>query len=174
MPLSGFGGNNVNVGASSTTPFGRFGRPGVPGTVVLIPGRPGTSPTDFRTFNASTDGFNFAPDNYLATPQERTAVYAQARYNITDNIRFSTTAMINERRSSQQLAAIPFTLGPIFGNTVTVSPQNFFNPFGVGSPAPSTAIRSSRASSSKTATGSTFRAASTARSTCSTVRSRGT
>jgi iron complex outermembrane receptor protein len=131
VPLSGFSGNNVNVGASSTTPFGRFGRPGVPGTVVLIPGRPGTSASDYRTFNASTDGFNFAPDNYLATPQERTAVYAQARYNITDNIRFSSTVVVNERKSEQQLAAIPFTLGPLFGNTVTVSAANIYNPFGV-------------------------------------------
>jgi len=131
VPLFGFPGTNVNVGASSTTPFGRFGRPGVPGTVVLIPGRPGTSPSDFRPINFATDGFNFAPDNYLQTPQERTALYAQGRYNITDNIRFSTTVLVNERRSSQQLAAIPFVLGAVGGNTVTVSPNSVFNPFGV-------------------------------------------
>jgi iron complex outermembrane receptor protein len=131
VPLSGFGGNNVFVGASSTTPFGRFGRPGVPGTVTLIPGRPGTAASDFKPFDLSVDGFNFAPSNYLSTPQERTAVYAQARYNITDNIRFSSTVVFNERKSEQLLAAIPFTLGPIFGNTVTVSPQNIYNPFGV-------------------------------------------
>jgi iron complex outermembrane receptor protein len=131
VPLAGFNGNDNRVGASSTTPFGRFGRPGVPGTVTLIPGRPGTAASDFRTFNAATDGFNFAPDNYLATPQERTAVYAQARYNITDNIRFSSTVVVNERKSEQLLAAIPFTLGAVFGNTVTVSPANVFNPFGV-------------------------------------------
>jgi iron complex outermembrane receptor protein len=131
VPFAGFGGNNVNVGASSSTPYGRFGRPGVPGTVTLVPGRPGTATSDFRSFNLDNDGYNFAADNYLATPQERTAVYAQARYNITDSIRFNSTVMMNERKSSQQLAAIPFTLGAVFGNTVTVSAANVYNPFGV-------------------------------------------
>jgi iron complex outermembrane receptor protein len=133
VPLSGFGGNNINVGASSTTPFGRFGRPGVPGTVVLIPGRPGTSPSDFRPINFDTDGFNFAPDNYLSTPQERTAVYAQARYNITDSIRFSTTVVYNERKSEQQLAAIPFVFGTVGSGLArfSIPASNIFNPFGV-------------------------------------------
>jgi iron complex outermembrane recepter protein len=131
VPLFGIGGNNVNVGASSTTPFGRFGRAGIPGTVTLIPGRSGNSPDDFKTFDLNTDGFNFAPDNYLATPQERTAVFAHARYAITDNINFHTTVLINERKSSQQLAAIPITLGPVFGNAITISADNVYNPFGV-------------------------------------------
>ena len=130
VPTTGFGGNNTSVGASSTSPFGRFGRPGVPGTVTLIPGRAGTSASDFRPFVGTTDGFNFAPDNYLSTPQERTAVYAQARYNITDGIRFTTTALLNERKSRTLLAAVPFTFGSLFGNTVTVSAANVYNPFG--------------------------------------------
>ena len=130
VPLSGFPGNNVNVGASSTTPFGRFGRPGVPGTVTLIPGRAGTSPSDYKPFDLSTDGFNFAPDNYLQTPQERTGIFVQGRYDITDNISFNTTIMVNERKSEQLLAAIPFTLGAVFGNNVTISPDNIYNPFG--------------------------------------------
>jgi iron complex outermembrane recepter protein len=131
VPLNGFPGNNVNVGASSTTPFGRFGRPGVPGTVTLIPGRAGTSPSDFKPFNLSEDGFNFAPDNYLQTPQERTGIFVQGRYDITDNISFNTTIMMNERKSEQLLAAIPFTLGAVFGNNVVVSRNNIYNPFGV-------------------------------------------
>jgi iron complex outermembrane receptor protein len=131
VPLSGFPGNNVFVGASSTTPFGRFDGAGIPGTVTLIPGRPGTSPSDFRTFDLATDGFNFAPDNYLLTPQERTGVFAQGRYNLTDNISFNTTIMFNERRSEQLLAAVPFVLGPIFGDPTIISADSVFNPFGI-------------------------------------------
>ena len=140
-PLFGFGGNNVLAGASSTTPFGRFGfgasggrlPNGAPGTLTLIPGRPGTSPGDFRPIDLATDGFNFAPDNYLLTPQERTSVFLQARYDITDSISFNTTLLYNERRSEQQLAASPFTFGTVGSGLgrFNVSADNIYNPFGV-------------------------------------------
>jgi iron complex outermembrane receptor protein len=132
VPLTNFGGNNVFTGASSTTPFGRFGVTGRPGTFTLIPGRPGTASGDFKPFDLVTDGFNFAPDNYLQTPQERTAVYAQARYNITDNIRFTTSAVINERKSEQLLAAMPLTFGTINVGLAAfpIPATNVYNPFG--------------------------------------------
>ena len=112
-PLFGFNGNNVNVGASSTTPFGRFGfgstggrlPNGAPGTLTLIPGRAGTAAGDFTPFDLSTAGYNFAPDNYLLTPQERIGIYVQGRYQITDDISFNTSIVYNERKSEQQLAA---------------------------------------------------------------------
>jgi iron complex outermembrane receptor protein len=132
-PLFGFGGNNVLAGASSTTPFGRFGVPGTPGTLTLIPGRTGNSAADFRPFNLATDGFNFAPDNYLLTPQERIGAYAQARYELTDWASFRTTMLYSERRSAQQLAAMPLTLGPLFGGfnaQITIPAANLYNPFG--------------------------------------------
>ncbi len=138
-PLFGFGANNVLAGASGTTPFGQFGfgsagrlPNGATGTLTLIPGRTGTAAGDFRTFDANTDGFNFAPDNYLLTPQERTSVYAQGRYRITDNISFNTTMLYNERRSEQQLAAIPFTFG-LSGSGLgrfTIPASALYNPFG--------------------------------------------
>jgi len=140
-PLFGFGGNNVFAGASSTTPFGRFGfgdsggrlPNGAPGTLTLIPGRPGTSPSDFRPIDLATDGFNFAPDNYLLTPNERTSIFVQGRYDITDNISFSTTMLYNERRSEQQLAASPFALGTVGSGlgVFSISADNIYNPFGV-------------------------------------------
>jgi iron complex outermembrane recepter protein len=138
-PLFGFNGNNVTAGASSTTPFGRFGfgnggqlPNGAPGTLTLIPGRSGAAAEDFKPFSTNTDGFNFAPDNYLLTPQERIGVYAQARYNVTDNISFKTVLLYNERRSSQQLAAVPFTFGTVGAGLgrFNVSADNVYNPFG--------------------------------------------
>jgi iron complex outermembrane receptor protein len=132
VPTFGFNGNNVNVGASSTTPFGRFGRAGTPGTVTLIPGRPGTAADDFKPFDLSTDGYNFAPDNYLVTPQERTAVFAQARYNITDTLSFSSTVLYNERRSEQLLAAMPLVFGTVGSGLArfTIPASAAYNPFG--------------------------------------------
>jgi iron complex outermembrane receptor protein len=132
VPLVGFGGNNTLAGASGTTPFGLFQRAGTPGLVTLIPGRPGTAASDFRTFNGATDGFNFAPDNYLQTPQERTGIYVQARYNITDSISFRTSLVYNERRSDLLLAAVPFVLGSVGSGLgrFNVSANNVYNPFG--------------------------------------------
>ena len=122
VPLFGFGGNNVGVGASGTTPFGQFGfgagnrlPNGAAGTLTLIQGRPGTSADDFKPFVGAVDGYNFAPDNYLLTPQERQSIYASARYQLTDAVAFRTNVVYNERRSEQQLAAIPFTLGLVVG-----------------------------------------------------------
>jgi iron complex outermembrane receptor protein len=143
VPLFGFNGNNVNVGASSTTPFGRVGGPGISGTRTLTPGRPGCRPnvvcapstvSDFRPFALATDGYNFAPDNYLSTPQERVGTYLQGRYQITDQIAFRTEVVYNERRSEQQLAATPLTVGAIFGGITAgtvLSSNSIYNPFGI-------------------------------------------
>lgn len=141
VPLFGFGGNNTGVGASSTTPFGRFGFSanggrlpnGSPGTLTLIPGRTGTAAGDFKPFDGTVDGFNFAPDNYLLTPQERTSVFVQGRYQITDNIAFSSTILYNERRSEQQLAAMPFVFGTAGSGLArfTIPATALYNPFGV-------------------------------------------
>ncbi len=141
VPLFGFGGNNVLTGASSTTPFGRFGfgasggrlPNGAPGTLTLVPGRSGTTSGDFRPFDLATDGFNFAPDNYLLTPQERTSVYAEARYRITGDITFSSTMVYNERRSDLQLAVSPLTFGTVGAGIArfAIPASNLYNPFGV-------------------------------------------
>ncbi len=156
-------GTGVTFG-SSTSPFGRFqvcsgqfinaacrnatntgpgviGQPGAtPGTVVS-PGSqftydPGQTGRNFRTFNVPGDFFNFAPQNYLLTPQERTSIFTSGSYNFSDNLRFTTMAVYNERKSEQLLAAIPIVLGTgpgasVIGRTLSVSPQSVFNPFGL-------------------------------------------
>ena len=138
VPLAGFPGNVSAPGnASSTTPFGRLDGPGIPGTATLIPGRPGTSVSDFKPYNFATDGYNFAPDNYLLTPQERTALYAQGRYQITDNIAFQASVLYNQRRSAQELAPMPITLGTVlFGpdaglDSTNIDANNVYNPYDV-------------------------------------------
>ena len=58
---------------------------------------------------ANVHGYNTAPDNYVLTPNERTSLFAQGTYNVTDNVMFRTEAMYNERKSEQLLAAMPVT-----------------------------------------------------------------
>ncbi|WP_342316579.1 TonB-dependent receptor [Lysobacter sp. FW306-1B-D06B] len=70
---------------------------------------------------SSVDGYNTAPDNYLLTPQERTSLFAQANYDITDDVRFKTEMLYNERISEQLLAAMPVT-------GMTLSADSYYNP----------------------------------------------
>jgi len=122
-------------GASSTTPNGQFGfgangALGPTGTTGRITNDgPGTP---FRPF-AATDNYNFAPDNYLITPQERISLFSRAHIDITDTVRFVMSGVYNERASSQLLAATPLVGGVPGGglsNGLRISANSLFNPFG--------------------------------------------
>ena len=148
------------LGGSSTTPDGnfsvRFGecftdpddpdsatrcRPGATPGSTGTPDTPGSftydrgsnNPSAWRNFT-NNDIYNFAPDNYLLTPQERRSVFGNASVDITDNVRFKTTLTYNERQSEQLLAAMPITLGvPVAGTNagnVVISADSIYNPFG--------------------------------------------
>ena len=143
----------INTGTafgSSTTPFGRFAvcngtftsntascsgtqtRPdGSAGQFTYDPGKSGS---EFRPFT-SNDFYNFAPENYLLTPQERTTIFGRASVDITDNTVLSVQAIFNNRRSEQLLASMPIVLGTGPGagavaRTVSISPDSIYNPFG--------------------------------------------
>jgi len=91
-----------------------------------------TSPFRVRT---GSDLYNFAPDNYLTTPQERKSIFGRASVNLTDNVSAFITSTYNNRRSEQLLAAMPIVLG--FGpgagaqpSQIFISRNSFYNPFG--------------------------------------------
>ncbi|MGB9429459.1 MAG: TonB-dependent receptor [Gammaproteobacteria bacterium] len=141
-------------GGSSGTPAGRFfiGIPkgttcpaGVTTNVnpfsttcdMTLINTPDNNPSlsNFRDFENS-DHYNYAPLNYLVTPNERTSLYVQGHYDIADNLTFSTMAIYNDRVSQQQLAPSPLFLGRsgtslISGQPVTISALNPYNPFHV-------------------------------------------
>ena len=134
VPLFGFPGNNTLAGASSTGPFGRFwfdnGRVFTRTLTLGRDGQTGTSPNDFINFNGQIHGHNFAPQNFLQTPQERTSLFTSASFDLTDNIRAFANVLYNERRSSQELASMPIVGGLITGGrggSVFISPDNVFN-----------------------------------------------
>ncbi|MGB9428511.1 MAG: TonB-dependent receptor [Gammaproteobacteria bacterium] len=91
--------------------------------------------SNFRDFQNS-DHFNFAPLNYLVTPNERTSLYVQGHYDLADNLTFNTMAIYNNRVSQLQLAPSPLFLGrsgtsDVNGEPITISGKNPYNPFGV-------------------------------------------
>ncbi|MFC5571607.1 TonB-dependent receptor plug domain-containing protein, partial [Lysobacter yangpyeongensis] len=135
---------------STTSPDGRFalcsgvftpgacsvGQTRPDGTAGQFSYNPGQTPADWRPWGAGpNDVYNFAPDNYLLTPQERRSIFANGSLDITDNLRFKVTTTYNERVSEQLLAAMPIVLGTGPGaNTqsraVSISPFSLYNPFG--------------------------------------------
>lgn len=101
---------------------------------ILEFGAPGTSPDDYRPFDSSVDGYNFAPENYLQTPQERVSFFMDGRYQVLDNVEFYTQASFNERRSEQLLASMPVSGGFLnsapAANAIIIPADHVYNPVG--------------------------------------------
>lgn len=79
-------------------------------------------PHDGRTYN-------YAPVNYIQTPYDRTNLFAESRFDVTDTVRFNVSVRGNFRQSAQELAPLPFTGGdPMYNGfytdpvTMTVTP----------------------------------------------------
>lgn len=53
--------------------------------------------------------YNYAPVNFLQTPYERTNIFAEANFDVTDSIKFKTELRGNFRESAQELAPLPYT-----------------------------------------------------------------
>jgi iron complex outermembrane receptor protein len=73
------------IGQANTTPYG----------VGLM------EPHDGRQYN-------YAPVNYMQTPFERTNIFGEAHFDITDSVRFNAEFRANFRESGQQLAPQPY------------------------------------------------------------------
>ncbi len=107
---------------------------------LFLIGTPASSPNEVGLMTPH-DGrtYNYAPVNFLQTPYERTNIFAEGHFDLTDNIRFNSEFRGNFRESAQQLAPLPFTGGdPMFngffddpdtGETVAftgISQDNFY------------------------------------------------
>ena len=106
---------------------------GGPCFLRLIDGRPGTSVNDFRLVDQNTDLYNYAPINYLQTPQERHAAFAQGRYEFSPALAVNADVLFNQRTSSQQLAPPDIfvaAINPGNPDSIPVDSGNLYNPFG--------------------------------------------
>lgn len=153
VPVFGLPGNDVLAGASSSTPNGLFGF----GTRGICPFDPtGSYPANglctaadgraaplnrstfdpasgsYRLFDPARDGYNFAPENYLLTPQERAGIFLNAWTGLGESTRMSLQLLHLRRDSSQQLAPSPIMLGSqLPGSSRHIIPaDHVHNPFG--------------------------------------------
>ncbi|MEO7068316.1 MAG: TonB-dependent receptor [Rhodanobacter sp.] len=100
-----------------------------------VTGGPQAFPSGFHRFT-DADRYNFAPSNLLLTPNERTGIFAQGTYAVTDTIKFYARGLYNTRKSVNQAAPEPIGLGSALytsdlGLTTGVDATNPYNPFGV-------------------------------------------
>ena len=102
------------------------------GTFILDPNAPGK--LGYRPFTSDRlppdggDGFNFQPNNYLVTPQQRISLFASGETRVTSAVRAYVEASYVNRQSKQTLAPEPLVL---FQENVPLSAQSVHNPFGV-------------------------------------------
>lgn len=153
VPVFGLPATDLRAGASSNTPFGRFGF-GPAGNCAFDPGgtypegpagcngRQGRPPPARNRFDPDTggyplfdptiDGYNYAPENYLQTPQERTSLYVQGRFRFSDSVTATAEVLYNERRSAQLQAPVPLQVGVPFDPPLdfTIPANHIYNPFG--------------------------------------------
>ena len=130
----------VAPGGSSTGPNGRFSIPGSGPlfdhyhckTLAHTPGTSGANPlTDYHCFvnngtaTTPSDKYNYAAVNLLETPQERTSVFLNGTYHLTDNVDVYLNGIHNKTQAGFQLAPDPLTTG---GGWV-ISKDNLYNPF---------------------------------------------
>ncbi len=119
---------------SASTPWGSFAVPGLSGRRTLAQdGSTGESADDFVPFT-SLARFNFAPQNYMQQPVERTNIFASGNYEITDHVEAYAKAVYTKIESSQQLASVPLTANMNGANgpqwQIPISSASYFNPFG--------------------------------------------
>ena len=96
-----------------------------PGHGLFLVGNPATTPNEVGLLIPHDNrSYNYAPVNYLQTPYERTNVFAESSFEVTDTITFNAEFRGNKRTSAQELAPLPFTGGDpmyngFFDNPVT-------------------------------------------------------
>lgn len=122
-----YSGSVFNAG-SSRNPNGRaFLAGGGSDTLNGTQGTGATTLSNYRAYNGRTDAYNYASQNLIQTPQERTNVFALASYNLTDNVSAYMDAFYNKTTAHAALAALPFDAN---NDGVLISKNNYYNPFG--------------------------------------------
>ncbi|HJW46458.1 MAG TPA: TonB-dependent receptor plug domain-containing protein, partial [Lysobacter sp.] len=135
VPTYGLPPNDAFAGASVSTPDGliAFGPLGD----RLPDGEEGyltwdSQLSDYRLFDFRSDAYNYAPENYLRIPYERTALFAQGHYGVSDRLALRGTLLLHERISRKREAPTPIFQygGGGDPNQYNISPDSLYNAFG--------------------------------------------
>jgi iron complex outermembrane receptor protein len=137
------GATACDTSCSSGTPLGRFivlnqsltlKGPVLTGRPRYDPANPTGPNSDFKDFTTA-DRFNFAPFNFIQTPNERYGGFVNLTQRVGEDIELTLKGVYNRRNSANQAAPLPLFVGPDAGNgnlldTISIHSSNPFNPFG--------------------------------------------
>lgn len=125
---------------SSSFPEGLFGVP--PGNALgleegiytRVSGSVGHAAANYRPA-VDADFYNYAPYNYLQTPNQRSSVWLFGTQPLTSNVSLHVEGLYNHRSSSQVVAPTPFNSdldpAPILADgNPGIPASNYYNPFG--------------------------------------------
>jgi len=128
------------IGGSTSSPYGHIQTPDAFRDIyncAFLARNPGTSgqnvATDYHCYrnnpNAAgpSDKYNFATVNLVMTPQERTGLFLNGNYKLTDNVEVYASVLHNKTSSSFQLAPDPLTTA----GGLQISADSYYNPFGI-------------------------------------------
>jgi iron complex outermembrane recepter protein len=73
------------------------------------------------------DLYNFQPENYLVTPEDRYSLWTSGKYQFEPRVGAFFEALYTNRTSDQNLAAMPVGIA---ASGITYSRQSVYNPFG--------------------------------------------
>lgn len=131
---------------SFATPQGLFEAPPdnrlglAPGFYTVVDGTRGEAAADFRPFTFPADTYNFAPINYVQTPNRRTSLWVDGRFELTRGLELFANVLVHDRESEQLLASTPYFsidagASPMLASGGQGIPaNNYYNPFGADVP----------------------------------------
>jgi outer membrane receptor protein involved in Fe transport len=130
----------ASVGGSTSSPFGHVQTPDAFRDIYNCPflaRNPGTTgqnvATDYHCYvnngtpTTPSDKYNFATVNLIMTPQERTGLFLNGNYKLTDTVEVYASVLHNKASTAFQLAPDPFTTQ----GGVVISADSYYNPFGI-------------------------------------------
>ena len=86
-------------------------------------GTPATQPYEVGMMQVHDNRtYNYAPVNYIQTPYERTNLFMESNFDITDTVSMNIGVRGNFRQSAQELAPMPFTGGDPMHNGFYTDP----------------------------------------------------
>ncbi len=99
-----------------------------PGQGLFHIGTPATNSYESGLMaTGAASSYNYAPVNYIQTPYERTNLFAEANFDLTEKVQLNVGLRGNFRQSKQELAPLPYTGGDPYYNGFFVNPATGVN-----------------------------------------------
>lgn len=88
------------------------------------------NPANYHVGAVTNDNFNSTSQMMFQSPTEQKSIFTKAGIDLTDAVRFNTTAMYSDRESSRQVAGYPLQSTTQAAYPVYIDKDSYYNPLG--------------------------------------------